>query len=187
MKVLVLMGSRNREGQTARLANAYIDGLKDGDAAVEQVYLPELKLNRCNQCGKDGWGTCLTEGKCCQKDDFAGLVDKLRNADAVVFATPVYWSDLSESLKAFLDRLRRICTSKEEGRKGVRGKTAVGIAVAGGGGGGSPTCVENLQRTCDHIGLNVVDMIPARRQNLDLKIQVARAAGKWLGEQTVRP
>ena len=183
MKVLVMIGSRNHDGQTAKVANAYIEGLKDGDAAVEHVYLPEMKINRCLQCNKDGWGTCLSDGKCCQTDDFSSLVDKVRAADAVVFATPVYWGDLSESLKAFLDRLRRICTSKEEGRNGIRGKTAVGIAVAGGGGGGSLNCIENLQRTCDHMGINVVDMIPSRRQNLDLKIEVARLSGKWLALQ----
>jgi multimeric flavodoxin WrbA len=114
-------------------------------------------------------------------DDFASIVDKLKAADAVVFATPVYWSDLSESLKAFMDRLRRI-RWQENSRQITQGKRAVGICVAGGGGGGAPTCCVNLERTLGHMGFDLVDMIAARRQNLPMKLKVCEIAGKWLAE-----
>ena len=68
-----------------------------------------MTIERCRQCDDDGWGLCRREGRCIIEDDFAGLVDKIARADAVVFSTPVYFSDLSESMKAFLDRLRRTC------------------------------------------------------------------------------
>ncbi len=179
MRVIVIMGSRNPEGQTGQAAAAYIEGLKNGDATVEQVFLPKLEILRCRQCRDDGWGQCIEEGVCCQKDDFASVVDKIRAADAVVFATPVYYGDLSESLRALLDRLRRICIN-EKGRPGIYGKLATGICIAGGGGGGAPNCAESLQRVLHHINLDVVDVIPGRRQNLDLKKEVCRISGKWL-------
>ena len=67
--------------------------------------LPEMAIERCRQCDADGWGVCRARGSCVIEDDFAGLVERMREADAIVFATPVYFSDLSESLRAILDRL----------------------------------------------------------------------------------
>ena len=50
MHVLVLSGSRNREGQTARAINSICKGLSTGGATNEVIFLPELKLKRCRQC-----------------------------------------------------------------------------------------------------------------------------------------
>ena len=111
-------------------------------------------------------------------DDFAMLVQRIREARAVVFATPVYYGDLSESLQAFLNRLRRICT-QERGREGIAGKPALGICVAGGGGGGAPSCCVSLEKIIGTCGFDVVDMIPIRRQNLDIKLEQLRLSGQW--------
>ncbi len=112
-------------------------------------------------------------------DDFAAITEKIRAADAVVFATPVYYSDLSESLRAFLDRLRRI-SFQAAGRKLVEGKSAIGVCVAGGGGGGAPACCRSLEQILTTCGFDVVDMVPVRRQNLEAKLAVLEAGGAWL-------
>ena len=135
MKAIIVLGSRNPEGRTARAANALLEGLKDEGGQGEAVCLPHKKIERCRQCEQDGWGICRTEGRCVIEDDFASLMDKIRDADAAIFATPVYFSDLSESIRSFLDRLRRV-TRHESGRDGIGGKPAIGICLAGGGGGG---------------------------------------------------
>jgi len=129
--------------------------------------------------GDGGWGICRTEGRCVIEDDLARLVDLIRDSDVVVFATPVYFSDLSESLRAFLDRLRRTCMH-EAGKRGIAGKPALGMCVAGGGGGGAPACAINLEKIPGTCGFDVVDMIPVRRQNLDLKVDVLRETAEWL-------
>jgi len=97
----------------------------------------------------------------------------------VVFATPVYFGDLSESMRALLDRLRRTCMN-EAGKDGISGKLAVGICVAGGGGGGAPSCIVSLEKVLRTCGFDVVDLIPVRRQNLDMKLDVLRITGEWL-------
>ena len=104
---------------------------------------------------------------------------KLKAADAVLFATPVYYADLSESMKACTDRLRRTCMH-ETGRADIAGKPAVGVCVAGGGGGGAPACCVNLEKVLARMGLDVVDVIPVRRQNLEAKLPRLRLAGEWL-------
>ena len=109
------------------------------------------------------------------------MADKIRIADHVVFATPVYYSDLSESLRAFLDRLRRTCTHKD-GKAGIESKPAIGVCVAGGGGGGAPACCASLDKVLSICGFDVVDMLPVRRQNLDAKLAVLEQTGARLAK-----
>jgi len=177
MHTLILSGGRNPKGQTARAAAALADGLKSGGATSETIHLATMKIERCRQCDDAGWGLCRKEGRCVIDDDFAGLVDKMRAADAIAFANPVYYGDLSESLKAFLDRFRRL---NETGKRPTMGKPAIGICVAGGSGGGAPNCCMLLERTLATCGFDVIDMVPARRQNLDMKVEVLRTTGKWM-------
>lgn len=182
MRVMMVLGSRNPQGQTASAAGALLEGIRDGGGEGKQVFLPEEHIERCRQCDENGWGTCRSEGRCVIEDDLAGIVDRLRAADAVAFATPVYFGDLSESLRAFLDRLRRICRH-ETGKAGIVSKPAIGICVAGGGGGGAPNCTVSLERVLGHCGFDLLDVIPARRQNLELKRAVLRTTGKWLAQR----
>ncbi len=179
MKTLIICGSRNPDGQTASAVDALADGLRLGGADPSVVFLPELTIERCRQCDERGWGECRSTGHCVIEDDFPGLLDRLRTADSAVFATPVYFSDLAESLKAFLDRLRRI-TRHDQGKVGLAGKPAIGVCVAGGGGGGAPACGLALERTLATCGFDVVDMVAARRQNLEMKRDVLRTTGRWL-------
>lgn len=179
MKILILCGSRNPQGQTARAVGAFAEGLESAGAQQQVVFLPEKKIERCRQCDANGWGTCRTEGKCCQQDGFAEVVEQVRTADAVAFATPVYWGDLSESLRAFLDRLRRISCWHETGKQGIAGKPVMGICVAGGGGGAAPACCVQLEKVLQQSGMDVVDMVPARRQNLQMKLGVLKQVGEW--------
>src|SRR5688572_4041807 len=124
MHALVLIGSRNHDGRTAKAANALIAGITEGGGTTEAVYLLEADINMCIQRGQDGFGECLNRGVCALEDGFGPLVEKVRKADLVVFATPVYWGDLSEIIRAFIDRLRRICLH-EDGKKGIKGKPAI--------------------------------------------------------------
>jgi multimeric flavodoxin WrbA len=182
LKVLIFVGSRNHEGHTGRAVTALIEGFRKGGVEPEPIWLLEKNIQMCIQRGQDGFGDCLDKGVCRIEDDFEGLVQKLREADLAVFATPVYWGDLSEIIRAFLDRLRRICLH-DEGKKGIAGKPAVGICVASGGGGGAPNSANSLQRVLGHCDFDVLDMIPARKQNFDLKLDVFRLTGEWLARR----
>ena len=181
MEVVVILGSRNPKGQTASAANSLVDGLIGKGIQVEKFFLPVMKLERCRQCEDNGWGICRSKGECIIEDDFGLLVEKLKKTDAMVFATPVSFSDLSESMKTFLDRLRRI-SMNDSGKTGIKGKVAIGICVAGGGGGGSPACLLSLEKVLSTCGFDVLDLIPVRRQNADLKTNVLKITGEWLAE-----
>ena len=185
MKMVMISGSRNPSGQTATAAKALLDGLAEKGASFEQAFLPSMKIERCRQCDAAGWGICRSEGRCVIEDDFAGIVDKIRQADAVLFANPVYFGDLSESLRAFLDRLRRI-TRHDAGKAGIVTKPALGVCVAGGGGGGAPNCCLSLEKVLGTCGFDVLDLIPVRRQNLQAKLVSLKETGQWLAEAAGR-
>lgn len=182
MKLLMISGSRNPEGSTARMADALLRGASTQGVAADCIFLPSLSIERCRQCDSAGWGKCRSEGYCVIEDDLARVVEMMKDADGIVFANPVYFGDLSESLRAFLDRLRRILRH-ELTREGLQGKPAVGICVAGGGGGGAPNCCLSLERVLSTCGFDVLDLVPVRRQNLDLKAEVLEATGRWLVAQ----
>ena len=82
-------------------------------------------------------------------------------------------------MHAFLDRLWRTCVH-ESGKEKLSGKPAMGICVAGGGGGGAPACTVSLEKYLGGCGFDLVDMMPVRRQNLDMKLSILKTTGKWL-------
>ena len=106
------------------------------------------------------------------------LVDKIHGTDVVVFATPVYFRDLSESMKGFLDRLRRISAFNPDPK--TKGISAAGVCMAGGGGGGAVSACMSLESILQMCRFDVIDMIPVRRQNFEIKLPMLEATGKWL-------
>lgn len=177
MKLVIFVGSRGKNGRTAQASRALLEGFMEGGDTGELVFLPDLAIERCRQCEDSGWGTCASEGRCCIEDDFESLLEMIKDADLVAFATPVYFGSLSESMRAFLERLRRVAWHEKQ--QGINGKKALGICVAGGG-GGAGECVGELSRVLATCRLEVVDMVPVRRQNIDLKLQVLKLTGRWL-------
>ena len=188
MQILILSGSRNREGQTARAIKAVQKGIAEGKGESEVIFLTEMNLERCRQCDADGWGLCRKESRCIIEDDFASIAAKIKAADAVVFANPVYFGDLSESMRGFLDRYRRTLfkpgAAPPPGFGMTGGTPAIGICYAGGSGNGTVSCAFFLERVLQTCGFDVVDMIPVRRQIIDIKLPILATVGKWL---TTRP
>jgi multimeric flavodoxin WrbA len=178
MKVFMISGSRNPEGRTAHCCNAIAKGLTKAGAASELVFLPTMNLERCRQCDPDGWGICRREGRCIIDDDFATLVDKLKEADVAVFANPVYFRDLTENMRGFLDRVRRL--NFMQSSRPFSGKPAMGLCLAGGGGGGAPSACYNLETILQMCGFDVIDMWAVRRQNIEIKLPMLEMIGSWL-------
>jgi multimeric flavodoxin WrbA len=178
VKILCLSGSRDRNGRTARAIQAIITGAEKASAKTEIFFLPELNLHHCQQCDANGWGLCRKEGHCVVEDDFQMLVDKIHESDVVIFATPVYFRDLSESMKVVLDKLRRISAFNPDPI--TKDISAVGLSMAGGGGGGATSACMNLESTLQMCRFDVIDMIPIRRQNFEIKLPMLELTGEWL-------
>ena len=177
MEVIAIQSSPNVDGLTYSLAQAVLKGVKDGGGETELIHLNKLKLEPCIACDK-GWGKCRDEGVCILEDDFQNLTEKIVKSDALVFATPVYRHDLSESAKIFLDRLRRCEVST--GFKTFAGKKAIGIVSAGGSGRGAVRALFNLEDYLRRLGFDIFDLVPVTRFSKDHKLEMLENAGRRL-------
>jgi multimeric flavodoxin WrbA len=173
MKVLIFSSSPNENGLTAACTAAAVEGVQFAGAEAEMVNLNHLNIDMCRAC-ENGWGTCLEEHHCESQDDFQELHAKTLQADAYVLISPVYWGEMSESAKAFTDRLRRCEATRPE--SGLLRKPMVAVAAAGGSGGGMITCLASMERWIDHVKARKFDLIPVNRWSRDYKLVTIRAA-----------
>jgi len=177
MKVIAIQTSPNEDGLTATIAQMALDGAKAAGAGTELIHLCNANLEACRQC-ENGWGRCRREGLCVIEDDFEGLRQRMGAADALVISTPVYFGDVSEVTKVFMDRLRRCELHTQE--SALKGTAVLSIAAAGGGGGGGPTTLVSLERYYAVLGWPVFDSMIVTRRSREYMLAAARAAGEKL-------
>ena len=176
MKCLAIQASPNMDGFTACLAQKVLDGFKAEGGDVEILHLNHMDIKQCKACER-GWGDCRG-GNCILVDDFQRIREKIGEADALVFVTPVYFGDLSESAKRFLDRLRR--TEAFSGCDTCFGKRFIGVAAAGGSGNGAVRALSGLEYYLKRLGCEIVDLVPATKFSRDHKYRMLEEAGKRL-------
>lgn len=179
MKVLILTGTPKTEGLACACVEAAQTGVEKAGAACEIIRLSDKKLIRCAICG-DGWGVCREEHTCRYGEDgFAEIQQKIAQADAIVLATPVYWGEMTESMKAFFDRFRR-CEAMRGEEGAMAGKPVLLIASPGGSGNGMLICLEQMDRLCRHLHANIFDYVGVNRWNRDYKLEAIAAAAAAL-------
>jgi len=80
MHIVMISGSRNREGRTAHAIEAISNGFTKAGGSADYIFPPELNIERCRQCDSDGSGICMREHRCIIEDDFDAIVMKLNAA-----------------------------------------------------------------------------------------------------------
>ena len=105
--ILVVMGGGRPKGNTAQLVGAFVKGAEEAGHLVEKVSLLKTEVKGCLGCN-----ACRYGKPCVQKDGFNELVPKIKGADLVVFASPLYFWTISSKLKAFIERF--YCIAEED-------------------------------------------------------------------------
>jgi len=101
-RVLVLIGNpRKNNGLTMFYLQPFLDGLKGAAAAVEVIHLYDKTIKPCLGCFHC-W--IKTPGVCVQKDDQRELIDKLDDADLIIYALPLYYHSIPGQVKNHIDR-----------------------------------------------------------------------------------
>ncbi len=118
MKMVALMGSPRKRGNTDLLVEAFFAGAKSKGAEVEKVWLNDLRIHGCQACL-----ACHKTGRCRQRDDMTGVYERLLAADFWVLATPVYWWGPTAQLKTAIDRWYCLCYGEQP--KLLKGKKMV--------------------------------------------------------------
>jgi multimeric flavodoxin WrbA len=101
MKILAIHGSPRTIRSTTRiLANHVLEGAAEAGAETEMIDLCDLRITPCTAC--EG---CSFNGICVFEDDLPLIVERMRGADGIVFASPVYIDNVTGQMKVFFDRL----------------------------------------------------------------------------------
>jgi len=98
-KVLGIVGSPRRVGNTAILVETVLDAARSCGAAVEEVFLSDLDIAPCDACD-----ACVDTGECVHGDAMEELFPRMFASDVWVLGTPIYWWGPSAQFKTFLDR-----------------------------------------------------------------------------------
>ncbi len=99
-KVLILSGSPRKGGNSDLLCDEFLRGAKEAGNDVEKIRVAEKKIGYCTGC----YYCQKSCGVCAVKDDMAELLQKMIDADVIVFASPVYFYSVNAQLKTVIDR-----------------------------------------------------------------------------------
>ncbi len=124
MKLLAIVGSPRKGGNTDLLMDQVVRGAQEADTEVERIFLQDLSIAPCNACD-----ACLKTGVCTLEDDMIPLYDALYESDVWVLGTPIYFRGPSAQLKAFIDRWYAFAHAPWDQK--VRGKRVILVAPFG--------------------------------------------------------
>ncbi|MDH3366176.1 MAG: flavodoxin family protein [Thermoplasmata archaeon] len=100
VSVLGILGSPRLEGNTADLLEAVLSGARETGAEVERLDLARMKIDPCIECRR-----CDVQAECAVKiDDMKEIYSRVRNVDAIVMASPIFFMGVTAQMKAMIDR-----------------------------------------------------------------------------------
>lgn len=106
-KILVIQGGGRPNGNTAQLVDSFIKGAEDAGHSVDKISLLKNEVKGCLGCN-----ACRYGKPCVQKDAFNDMIPKIKSADCIVFASPLYFWTISSRIKAFIERF--YCIAEED-------------------------------------------------------------------------
>lgn len=111
-KVVIISSSMRKHGNSHTLAKEFERGATDAGNTVEFIDLADIDLHFCRGCMQ-----CQSHGTCVINDGMQDLYEKVQHADVLVFATPIYYYEMSGQLKTFIDRLNPLYPKDNAFRK----------------------------------------------------------------------
>ena len=97
--VCIISASPRTNSNSERLAEAFAQGAREAGHLVQEIRLREHTYGFCQGCL-----ACIRTGTCVLKDDAVQIAQTMHDADVLVFATPIYYYEMSGQLKTMLDR-----------------------------------------------------------------------------------
>lgn len=155
-RILILKGSPRKNGNSSILADQVAAGAKQAGAEVESFTLQKMKIlpcKGCDACHKSESSECTT------KDDMTLLFPKLRSADGIVLASPVYWFTLSAQIKACIDRWYAFETSRGSALAGKQLALVLAYGDTDPFTSGGVNAIRTFQDICRYLGAHVAGIV----------------------------
>ena len=149
MKIAVFNGSPRKENTTA-MVQAFCDGAKAAGHEVEEYQVGKMKIAGCLACEY-----CHTKGNgvCIQKDDLEKIMPAYKEADLIVFASPIYYFTMTAQMEAAIQRV--YCIGKP-----LRAKKAV-LLLSSGSDGVYEAAVAQFKAYMGYAGIEAAGIITA--------------------------
>lgn len=182
-KLLVVLGSPRKRGNSAILAAQVAKGAKSSGAKVETIFLHGLNIAPCKSCH-----ACQKENSrgCSIDDAMQDLYPKLIAAKALLIASPVYWFTMSAQTKIFMDRCFALPAYAKAPLAGKRIAIAMSYGDADPFSSGCVNALRTFQDAFNYLGAKIVGMVYGSaygageiRANQDL-MKAAERLGKEL-------
>ena len=106
-RILILSTSLRNGSNSKALADEFKNGAMESGHYVEMISLEDKSINFCRGCL-----TCQKTRKCIINDDANSIVEKMLTFDSIVFATPIYFYEMSGQMKTLLDRTNPLYPSE---------------------------------------------------------------------------
>lgn len=104
--ILVISTSLRPRSNSDILTERLVAGARDAGHQVEEISLKGKELKYCIGCL-----ACQKTQRCVQKDDALWIADKMKDADTLVFSTPIYYYEMSGQMKTLIDRMNALYTA----------------------------------------------------------------------------
>jgi len=117
-KVLGVVGSPRKKGNTDILVSKVLEGARTEGAATHIIRLGDLSIKEC-----DGCHVCWNNKPCTKKDDMANLYSEIIQSDLIILGTPVYWYGPTALMKGFIDRF--VYFNCPQNRELIQGKSVM--------------------------------------------------------------
>lgn len=109
MKVYAINGSPRKNNNTSTLLEKALDGVKESvkgkEIETEIINLYDLNYTGCKSCFACKRLNSASYGKCAVKDDIKEVLEKVSQADGLIFGSPIYFGTITGQLQSFLERL----------------------------------------------------------------------------------
>ena len=146
MKVLGISTSPRIKGNSDLLLRQALAGAESAGAGIEYVHLNNYKISPCTECN-----ACYKTGICTVQDDYQRLLNKMLDADRLIFATPIFFMTVCAQAKMLIDRCQCLWAYKYVLKKELltagHDRRAMAIAVGGSGSKKQFECIKLTMKT----------------------------------------
>ncbi|HQL87992.1 MAG TPA: flavodoxin family protein, partial [Lentisphaeria bacterium] len=104
MKVMAINGSPRKGWNTDMLLKNVLEGAASSGAETEMVYLYDLTFRGCVSCMACKLKKNTKLGRCVLKDELTPVLERAHEADVIVLASPIYFSEVTGEMRSFVER-----------------------------------------------------------------------------------
>jgi len=153
MKILALVGSPRREGNTDLLVEQILRGSRTSGHTAEKLFLYDYTISLCVDCRNCKKGDYV----CCVNDEMQKIYPRMEEADLIIFGTPLYWYGPSAKMKLLVDRMRPFVANGK-----LKGKKAVVVAPSAEGAKACDPLLEMFRMSFEYLGMEFAGKVFAK-------------------------